>query len=692
MNIFLNSKSIIFTLLLFVVFLVFSFQATHSLVLNGKPQAIDIELNHTISFQIQSGNNARLNFLNVNSYYVPETIEPHQIVHAMRTNSPVSPVEVIDRGIMMYTYSFLEEHIQSDMELVTTFEFTSIPQHPKITSKSHFPILRDLSNGASEFLQFTEQVNINLQIEEQARELARGEDDVFIIATKIANWVQQEIEYDLSTVFENPNQNAVEIFESRRGVCKELSIIYASMLRSLGIPVRLISGYAYTTSEEIIDFIGSSWGGHAWAEVYIDGTWVPFDLTYQQYGFVDSTHIILQKGLDLEDLGIQVEMSAFNHQIVQNSLVSEFDFLVQNIEDLAESFHSVDVTLFPQYESVQTSSFAIITARIENLESYYQAMPLYLVTPSEMEPFTDKRLVITLPPNEIKEFNFIFKMPEDLMGFSFPMVLYSGSKFLAESLITTSPQGELIDEDFVVNFLEEDLTSQSQIHINGEEEQNQVLNQNNIINNGGLEMSTTTLLGQTQAILEGFDSNNECSISNNFEDNFSIICNVESLYAMLQNTNYRISNITLCALQGSLSCNTLRNEDLENSNFELHTRYSLNDVFVIRVNEEISFSFRFTQEVPVLEFHYDIFDDTFFIQGDFSDSSQYIQVIIGSHTINLDTSNPAQELVLDSGQYIGIVYHKYMGELVDFEIIEFKIYNPNFFQRFLQSFSTLFSQ
>ena len=55
------------------------------------------------------------------------------------------------------------------------------------------------------------------------------------------------------------------------------------MARAIGIPAREVSGLYY--ADEIGGF-----GGHAWAEVALDGKWIPVDPAWGQT-WVDPAHI-----------------------------------------------------------------------------------------------------------------------------------------------------------------------------------------------------------------------------------------------------------------------------------------------------------------------------------------------------------------------------------------------------------------
>ena len=104
----------------------------------------------------------------------------------------------------------------------------------------------------------------------------------------ITNWVHENIEYDLE--YAGVVNNALEVLELRKGVCDEISILEAAILRARGYPVKYVVGIANTTL---------NWGPHAWLEVFIPTQgWIPVDPTYNEVGLVDSSHIILAKVAD----------------------------------------------------------------------------------------------------------------------------------------------------------------------------------------------------------------------------------------------------------------------------------------------------------------------------------------------------------------------------------------------------------
>jgi len=139
------------------------------------------------------------------------------------------------------------------------------------------------------FIRSTEFITANdLEIKQLAEQITADTETVFESSFKLAQWVRDNIEYDLSTITAEASKPATWTLKNRRGVCDELSLLFIALVRSLDIPSRYIIGIAYTESP----LFPESWVPHAWAEVYINDVWIPFDLTFGQFGWLDASHII----------------------------------------------------------------------------------------------------------------------------------------------------------------------------------------------------------------------------------------------------------------------------------------------------------------------------------------------------------------------------------------------------------------
>src|SRR3989344_574807 len=143
-----------------------------------------------------------------------------------------------------------------------------------------------------EYLAETGSILINEDIKKMAFPFERSWDRV----AELAILVNDYIEYDISLV--GKRYNSIWVFENRKGVCVEHANLLASLLRASGIPTRYVVGYAYSSVDKRLI-------GHTWIEVLaVDGSWIPFDPTWLQGGYLDATHIKTANLLDDNQLDV----------------------------------------------------------------------------------------------------------------------------------------------------------------------------------------------------------------------------------------------------------------------------------------------------------------------------------------------------------------------------------------------------
>lgn len=95
---------------------------------------------------------------------------------------------------------------------------------------------------------------------ELATELTSGADNVYDKVKAVYDWMVDEFQYE--SFSRGEPQSCTETLASRSGDCDDQSILFCSLLRSLGIPAWLEFGVLYDPSD-------GSWGAHGWANVYI---------------------------------------------------------------------------------------------------------------------------------------------------------------------------------------------------------------------------------------------------------------------------------------------------------------------------------------------------------------------------------------------------------------------------------------
>jgi tetratricopeptide (TPR) repeat protein len=110
---------------------------------------------------------------------------------------------------------------------------------------------------------------------DKAREIAGDDRDAWSVARKLSDWTYKNLKWrrvDYAT--------AAQTLATRQADCLEFSQLFVAMARAVGLPARVVTGFAHSDN---------SFGGHAWVEVYA-GRWVELDPTFGT-DFVDATHI-----------------------------------------------------------------------------------------------------------------------------------------------------------------------------------------------------------------------------------------------------------------------------------------------------------------------------------------------------------------------------------------------------------------
>src|SRR5215210_7808283 len=116
-----------------------------------------------------------------------------------------------------------------------------------------------------------------------ASRLTEGTTNPYDAVLRMNQYLKTHYPYDLSIPPQSEEMDAVEyfLFEQKRGFCEQFSSSLAVMVRSQGIPARVVTGYApgeYNPFTGYYDVRASD--AHAWVEVYFPGYgWSTFDPT-----------------------------------------------------------------------------------------------------------------------------------------------------------------------------------------------------------------------------------------------------------------------------------------------------------------------------------------------------------------------------------------------------------------------------
>lgn len=89
-----------------------------------------------------------------------------------------------------------------------------------------------------------------------------------------------------------PLATAAEAFASGIGNGRDYAHIFIACCRYLGMPGRFVSGYLFSAAREMV-------ANHAWADVWVNGEWLSFDIASGQRA--NGIHVRLAAGLDGRD-------------------------------------------------------------------------------------------------------------------------------------------------------------------------------------------------------------------------------------------------------------------------------------------------------------------------------------------------------------------------------------------------------
>jgi transglutaminase-like putative cysteine protease len=151
-------------------------------------------------------------------------------------------------------------------------------------------------NGAVErfppqfYLRETALTQPDAAIAEFVQQVRGGERDTLSLMHGLLAAIHREMTFDTDPT--QPATTAAEAFALRRGVCQDLTHIFISSARTLGLPARYIGGHFHRA-----DGVTEQEAGHAWAEVHIENLgWVGFDPTNAISA--SEAHVRVAAGLD----------------------------------------------------------------------------------------------------------------------------------------------------------------------------------------------------------------------------------------------------------------------------------------------------------------------------------------------------------------------------------------------------------
>ena len=141
---------------------------------------------------------------------------------------------------------------------------------------------RRAPDGLAPYLQVED--NLPRRVGDLARSVTAGRTTWYDAVIAVQAWLRANTRYDLGVPRDPEGVDAVDhfLFETRRGYCEQIASSMAVMLRTLGIPTRLVTGYGPGERNPLTGYFEVKQSdAHAWVEVFYPGIgWVPYDPTF----------------------------------------------------------------------------------------------------------------------------------------------------------------------------------------------------------------------------------------------------------------------------------------------------------------------------------------------------------------------------------------------------------------------------
>ena len=181
--------------------------------------------------------------------------------------------------------------------------------------------------------------NLPESIEALAVQLTTGRTTPYDKVRAITNYLRSEITYNTEVPAPPQGRDALEwfLFTWKEGYCNYSASAEVVLLRSAGVPARLVVGFAQGKRNEIGNFVVLRKDAHAWAEVYFPKIgWVEFEPTLNQPRLLRPSGDVDAEEEDMLDL-----RKLLNDEKAENILPPEEEDLL--LPEVVENNPKVDI-------------------------------------------------------------------------------------------------------------------------------------------------------------------------------------------------------------------------------------------------------------------------------------------------------------------------------------------------------------
>ncbi len=188
--------------------------------------------------------------------------------------STSNPEYIISPDSAIHSTLYMEEKAKKGVPTTfrITFSYESSAQHFNLAGIKAAPYNMDSEIYKKYTAQQPPQIVFTGDVNRMADSIAGNEADPTEIARKLYMWFKANIPWTGALEYSIIPYIPGYVLENRRGDCGMQTLLYMSMLRYKGVPVRWQSGWMIPPGSENL---------HDWCEIYFEGTgWIPSDVSY----------------------------------------------------------------------------------------------------------------------------------------------------------------------------------------------------------------------------------------------------------------------------------------------------------------------------------------------------------------------------------------------------------------------------
>ena len=258
-------------------------------------------IHYELQHQIKAGDSMKKLLL---SFVVPESFDSptykQKITNFNITFSPEAQQKTTttdERGnkTVLATWT----NVPPIIDAVVSFDAQTSTGLEAIESNAPFP-LASIPQKLKVYLQTSEQVQTDdPAIRELAFKLTNSAKTQFDAVQKVVSYVVDHVRYVNPPV----QYDALYALRTGKGNCQNYSHLTAALLRSVGVPVRIVNGVTMNQPFDVTWTKGTltfkmGQGRHSWVEVWFpDLGWVPYDPQNMQF-FISNRFVRIEVGVD----------------------------------------------------------------------------------------------------------------------------------------------------------------------------------------------------------------------------------------------------------------------------------------------------------------------------------------------------------------------------------------------------------